>query len=358
MLTSPVTPSESNELLDQASIRKLFPELRELLILARHLGAHARVEVLGHAKQGDHSFPLVGIIFGPTDVTTPVVGFFGGVHGLERIGTKVLTAYLGTLAELVRWDAQFLEVLKTTRLMLMPLVNPMGMFMNRRSNGNGVDIMRNSPVDAPGISKWHLHSGHRMSSKLPWYRGEKGKLEVETETVFNWVKREIFSASVALTVDVHSGYGNIDRFWFPYAKGHVPMPHLAEAYAVKSLLDRSYPNHVYRIEPQSSEYVTHGDVWDYLYEEYRAQNPKGIYLPFCLELGSWLWIKKDLGQIFSRLGAFNPRRPHRVRRILRRHLILFDFLMRIVHSPDSWANLDAIRRERFEEQALKLWYGR
>ncbi|CAH2929990.1 MAG: FIG011155: Zinc carboxypeptidase-related protein [uncultured Paraburkholderia sp.] len=47
-----------------------------------------------------------------------------------------------------------------------------------------------------------------------------------------------------------------------------------------------------------------------------------------LELGSWLWIKKNPRQLFSRQGFFNPVKAHRTARVLRRHANLLDFLAR------------------------------
>jgi len=183
-------------------------------------------------------------------------------------------------------------------------------------------------------------------------------MEPEVQAVCDFVRREIFPAEIAFSVDVHSGYGKVDRFWFPYAKTRRPFSAVPEVVALKRLLDRTFPNHIYRMEPQSREYLAHGDLWDFLYDEYREVRPQGRFIPFTLELGSWLWVKKNWIQLFSLLGVFNPRFPHRIRRTLRRHVFLFDFLYRSVRSSEPWAHLDAAQRERFEQQGLELWYGR
>ncbi len=182
-------------------------------------------------------------------------------------------------------------------------------------------------------------------------------MEAEAQAVCEFVRREIFPARVAISVDVHSGYGIVDRLWFPYAKTRRPFAGVAESMALKHLLDRTYAHHVYRIEPQSREYLAHGDLWDYLYDQYRSLQPEGCFIPFTLELGSWVWVKKNWRQFFSLLGMFNPRLPHRERRILRRHVFLFDFLYRAVQSPEPWLHPDPARRERLHAQALELWYG-
>lgn len=358
-MSSPLklSPQPKAEFVSRAD-RRLLPELREILILANHLKGLARVDSLGTVKHQNVSFPLLSLAFGPSDPTTPVLALFGGVHGLERIGTRVLIAYLRTLMELAQWDKNTQDMLKTTRLLFVPLVNPVGMFLKQRSNGNGVDLMRNAPVRSEEVARHHIFGGHRFSPRLPWYQGREGApMEMEAQTVCDYVRREIFPSKLALSVDVHSGYGKVDRFWFPYAKTKKPFGNVAEVAAIRQLLDRTYPNHIYRIEPQSREYVTHGDLWDYLYDEYRAHQPDGKFIPFSLELGSWLWIKKNWSQMFSLLGVFNPRLPHRIQRILRRHVPLFDFLYRAVHSPEPWANLNETKRERLQRQGLETWYG-
>ncbi|CAI8770019.1 M14 family zinc carboxypeptidase [Methylococcus capsulatus] len=337
-----------------------LPELREILLLVEHLKEFpelGRVETLARLRHGEESFPLLAISFGPADPTTPVLALFGGVHGLERIGTRVVIAYLRTILELARWDEVTREMLRKTRLLMVPLVNPVGMYLKRRSNGEFVDLMRNAPVQAEGLSPWHLFAGQRLSPSLPWYQGAAdAPMQTEAQALCDFVQREIFPARIALSVDVHSGYGRVDRLWFPYAKTREPFPNLPEAVALKHLLDRTHPNHIYCMEPQSRQYLAHGDLWDYLYDRYREDQPAGQFIPFTLELGSWAWIRKNWSQLFSILGVFNPRMPHRVRRTLRRHLFLFDLLYRAVRSPEPWTGLDRGERRRLMQQGLDYWY--
>ena len=232
--------------------RRALPELRELLFLADHLGDVARVETLATINHGELAFPLLAVHFGPNDPTAPVFALFGGVHGLERIGTRILIAYLQTIMALARWDRCTQDMLQRTRLLFVPLVNPVGMYLQRRANGNSVDLMRNAPIDAEGLAPWHLFGGQRMSSRIPWYRGTLGApMELEAQALCDWVRREIFPARIALSVDVHSGYGHFDRFWFPYARTKAPLPAVAQVVALDHLLHQTHAHHVYRVEPQS-----------------------------------------------------------------------------------------------------------
>lgn len=335
-----------------------LPELTELERLIELAGNRARVKTVGHTQCGEWSFPLYVLSFGSQDPQAPCLGLFGGVHGLERIGTHVLLAYLRTMIELLSWDQNTRQLLEHTRVVFMPLINPGGMYLTTRSNPNGVDLMRNGPVHGEKMSPLALFAGHRLSPRLPWYRGAAGApMEVEAQALCDVVREEIFRSKVAITVDVHSGFGTKDRLWFPYAKTKKPFALLPEMFAFKSLLDRTYPNHVYIVEPQSKQYTTHGDLWDYLYDEQRHQENAGTFIPLTLELGSWVWAKKNVRQIFSLLGAFNPLIPHRLQRTLRRHLLFFEFAHRAVFSPESWANLSRDRRDPLKRHALEFWYS-
>ena len=336
--------------------RRSFPELSYLETLIESFGDRARHRVVAHARHKDKTYPLYCLSLGSPDPQAPSVGFFAGAHGLEKIGSEVVLAYMQTLLELMRWDKVFQERLKHSRLVFMPILNPVGIVQRTRSNGTGVDLIRNSPLDAeePGGA---FYRGHRYSPQLPYYRGAEGaELEVETKALFEVVQEELLSSSLSVAVDVHSGFGAKDRFWFPYAHARRPFPHLPEAYQLKELFDQTYPNHFYAFEPMSRQYTIHGDPWDYLFQENLRRPKAGFFLPFTLEMGSWIWLRKNPLQIFSRHGVFNPVLPHRRKRILRRHINLFDFLHRAILSPQAWLHMSEQQRAQNHKKALELWY--
>jgi hypothetical protein len=305
--------------------------------------------------------PLISIVMGSEDRTAPTLGIFGGVHGLERIGSEVVIAFLQTLAETLKWDRTLQGRFEKSRIVFMPIVNPAGMFTTNRSNANGIDLMRNAPVQADEKPPFLL-GGQRISNKLPWFMGhvtQHEQMEKESLAICQLFEEEMFHSKCSFALDVHSGFGVRDQLWFPYARTRRAAPHLAEFMALKNLFDKTYPNHFYKIEPQAKNYTTHGDIWDYLYDRHRAaqvsQNTQNLFIPWTLELGSWMWLKKNPRQLFSILGAFNPVRPHRLKRTLRRHLTLFDFLQRALISP-VWAELGASDRENLRREAMGIWY--
>ncbi|HLT34654.1 MAG TPA: M14 family zinc carboxypeptidase, partial [Enhygromyxa sp.] len=239
------------------------------------------------------------------------------------------------------------------RLVCVPLVNPVGMWLRRRSNQNGVDLMRNAPAHPDGSST-PLLGGQQLSDRLPFYRGRPGQpMELEARVLCEFVREWVFGARHAIVLDVHSGFGSVDRLWFPYAYTRRPFPSLAEAYALERLLDDTMPNHIYVMEPVSRNYLVAGDLWDYLYDQHGGRT----FMPLTLELGSWSWVKKNPRQLLDVLGGFNPIRPHRLRRTLRRHLPLIEFLLRAVAAGESWTSFDEHERARLESEAHRQWFS-
>ncbi|MEI8169962.1 MAG: M14 family zinc carboxypeptidase [Rhodoferax sp.] len=300
------------------------------------------------------SLPVHLISLGNPSPDVPAVGYFGGVHGLERIGTEVVIAYLQSLVMRLQWDSTLHKQLESVRLIFMPIVNPGGMALGTRANPNGVDLMRNAPVEARDPVPF-LVGGQRLSAGLPWYRGAKSKpMEIENQAVCEVVQNELLNRKFSLSVDCHSGFGARDRLWFPFAHKRAPIAHLAEMHALKNIFIQSNSHHRYIIEPQSLQYLAHGDLWDYLYLQSLTQTER-IFLPLTLEMGSWLWVKKNPRQLFSRHGIFNPLIEHRQQRVLRQHQLLLDFLSRAACGHPLWLPSHETRAQH-HAQALQDWY--
>jgi len=296
-------------------------------------------------------FPVFTAAIGSRDPLAPAVGFFGGIHGLERIGTQVILHYMRALLFRLEWDELLHRQLEKIRLVFMPIVNPGGMWAHKRANPNGVDLMRNAPQRAEGHIPF-LAGGQTLSPLLPWYCGRLGApMEIESTALLQVVREQLASRPFSLALDCHSGYGFSDSIWFPYAKTRRMMPHLPEMFALKTMLEESMPHHDYSFEPQSNQYLLHGDLWDHAYDNVPAAN---IFLPMTLELGSWLWIRKNPRQIFSRHGIFNPIKAHRIKRVLRRHVDLLDFLTRAAFAAPRWLPKPE-QRTQLQQLAMAFW---
>ncbi len=312
------------------------------------------ITVLDTISYKGADYPIYQIVIGNREPKALSLGIIGGVHGLERIGSEVVLSYMETVSELMEWDESFNERLKHSRLVFVPVLNPVGVAHFTRSNGNGVDLMRNGQTKGEP-SGGPIYRGHRISPKIPWYQGQEGVLEKEAKALFHMVESQLLTSEVSFAVDVHSGFGAKDRIWFPFGHAHKPFPHLAEAYRLKLLMDQTYPHHFYDMEPVSTQYTIHGDLWDDLYLK-SLKMGAGPFLPFTLEMGSWAWLRKNPLQIFQKLGVFHPLKPHRHHRILRRHLNLFDFFHRSLLANSKWWPKDKNENQRLKDIAMKKWF--
>ncbi|HUP10478.1 MAG TPA: M14 family zinc carboxypeptidase, partial [Caldimonas sp.] len=113
------------------------PELDELRAIVAEGDGRLEHRIVGETADG---LALESIALGNADPEVPAVGFFGGVHGLERIGVRVLLTYLRSLVRRLAWDATLHQQLERVRLVFMPLVNPSGLLRGTRANANGVDL--------------------------------------------------------------------------------------------------------------------------------------------------------------------------------------------------------------------------
>lgn len=278
-----------------------FEELRQLEALAERGSPWFELKEEAKVYRNDLSFPIYSLQNREQQPNTPLLFLVGGIHGVERIGTQTLQAFLNTVIEQLHWNDQLNTVLKRVKLVCIPIANPIGMYRKTRSNGSGVDLMRNSPIESLETSNPFV-SGQSFTPNLPWYRGGS-EFEPETQVIFDVLERSVQHSKFILSLDYHSGFGFRDRIWFPYAYRKRLMTKIESIVALKLLWDRTYPNHPYLIEPQSMQYLTHGDLWDYFYKLFGHKSGR-TFIPLTLEMGSWIWLKKRPVQLFKFEGFF------------------------------------------------------
>src|SRR5450830_1634739 len=192
-----------------------LPELRELERIIKLGHPQLEVDVMCEVDVKHKRFPVYKLALGNPDPNLPAIGFFGGIHGLERIGTQVLLSFLRGLMSRLSWDKSLQHMLQEVRLVFMPLINPGGMWQTTRSNPNGVDLMRNAPVQATEKVPFLL-GGHRISKHLPWYRGPEGSgMEVENIALCRTVRDELLSRQFSIAIDCHSGLDCVTVSGFP-----------------------------------------------------------------------------------------------------------------------------------------------
>ncbi|NKF49845.1 DUF2817 domain-containing protein [Shewanella sp. WXL01] len=339
----------------------------EVDMLARIIAQHQhlfRHHTLAERMCLGQPLPVKAIELGARGSGMPTVLFVGGIHGVERIGSQVVLSFLSSLLKRLDWDVHLQQLLQKVRIAFVPIANPVGVFKGTRGNGNNVDLMRNAPLSAIEPVTFMV-GGQSVSKHLPWYRGQ-GDTELETQVLIDYVQRLIDSSSSLISLDVHSGFGLLDHLWFPNAYTKAPFAGAAYVQYLKQLFDAGYPHHsYYQCAPQSQFYRTHGDLWDYIYQQNMPASvdagnrgsslPKLV--PLTLEMGSWAWVKKNPRQVFNFHGYFNPQQRHRHQRILRRHITLMQFLLDAACS-EVLEKMPNSAFEQYRQQAHAKWYKR
>lgn len=336
----------------------MLDDLRKLGRMAEEaspLKDFVHFETLAEIEFQNEKYPIFSFTIGSQDPEAPSLFITGGIHGLERVGAQLAWSLLKTTLDRLLWDKSLQELYKSTRLVIIPLANPVGFFNYKRCNGNDVDLMRNSPIVSTERVPFLL-GGQRYSRKLPWYQGEVNNLEKENQAIYEKFMRNSQQSKCVVAIDFHSGFGMKDRLWFPYSFTSSPFDQLAELTALTDLFEETHPYHVYKIEPQSNGYLINGDLWDYLYLDLKKINPEVIFIPLTLEMGSWTWVRKNPLQLFSKQGIFNPVKAHRLKRTYRRHHLLYDFLLKAIHSHSVWSQLDPLNKNNHYNAGLTRWY--
>ena len=334
----------------------LLPELDELQRLTDLGAPHVDSQVLCSLVVKGHLLQVNALSLGNPSPTVPGVIFVGGVHGLERIGAQVVLAYLAHVVQRLKWDEGLHHLLQRVRMVFVPVLNPGGLLLGTRANPQGVDLMRNAPVDALEPPPF-LVGGQRISASLPWYRGQPGQpMQPESLALCRLMQDDLLHRPLTIAIDCHSGFGIQDRLWFPYAHTREPMPQLWALHALHRIFQQANAHHPYVFEPQSTQYLAHGDLWDHLCLQAQAHHPGRWLLPLTLEMGSWLWVKKNPRQLFTRHGIFNPLIAHRQQRVLRRHLGLMDFMTHAAASHARWIPAEE-DRALHQRQGVARWYG-
>jgi hypothetical protein len=338
-------------------LEQIFDRYDDLLVVRRER----------EISVGGVCLPIYSAVPGKFIASRPTLLITAGIHGLERIGTSVVLAFMETLLSRFRWDPMAQHLVANLNIVLAPLMNPGGMWLNTRANPNGVDLMRNAPIEAEQKPPLLL-GGQRFSRYLPWYCGQPNQaMEIENQVLLDIVERCTCSSPFTIVIDCHSGFGFKDRIWFPYAYRRRPLTAIDKLMALRLLLDKTYPNHHYTFEPQALSYTARGDLWDYLYKRHKhsqkvnkqqqnSNHAEALFIPLTLEMGSWNWVKKRPLQMFSATGLFNPIVPHRHSRVLRRHIMLFDFLCSAAVGFEQWLPAQSEQAE-LVRAAKSLWYG-
>ena len=76
--------------------------MSDLESLIESFGARARVRTVAETTYKDKTYPLYSVALGSEDPKAPSLGIFAGAHGLEKIGSEVVLAYMHTICAGIR----------------------------------------------------------------------------------------------------------------------------------------------------------------------------------------------------------------------------------------------------------------
>lgn len=313
-----------------------------MLRIAKLGGKLVQLQQAGFSRRTNEGFrfPIYTLEIGTKEgLADHPIGITAGVHGLETIGIQILLDFLEYIVH--PKSTGYLPELKKGKLglVVVPIVNPGGVAAKTRSNPGGVDLMRNSGIEAEKALPFF--GGQRFSNRLPYFRGYG--LEPESRTLSRTVFEKFFHVKNAIlpVLDLHSGFGTVDNVWWPYAYTHKPCEDTPTYEKVAAYL-RDHCGHInFSYGPQSESYTTHGDLWDKFYDHYRelhseAANWDSKFLPITLEVGTWSDIKEEPLKIFSKKGIFRPAEQNKNEMLTRYRGFLRDFVRLALTRPKDW----------------------
>ncbi|GAL36591.1 zinc carboxypeptidase-related protein [Vibrio maritimus] len=84
------------------------------------------LSTLTHIKHQGVEMPIQQLSFGSSHPSAPCLILTGSIHGVERIGSQIILAFIRSLLKRRQWDSQLNDTLNKIRILTVPVVNPWG----------------------------------------------------------------------------------------------------------------------------------------------------------------------------------------------------------------------------------------
>jgi Zinc carboxypeptidase. len=192
-----------------------FAEYEDLRTILDQGSASFEIRTVYETTVRGRQFAVHTASIGSTDPLAPAIGFFGGIHGLERIGSQLVLDYMRALLARLEWDELLVRQLQSIRLIFMPIVNPAacgrhaGQSQWSRSDAQCAAECADERVPL-------LAGGQRVGAWLPWYRGRQGEpMEPEAAALLRVVETEMAGRPLSIALDCHSGTAGAIASGFP-----------------------------------------------------------------------------------------------------------------------------------------------
>ena len=143
---SKTTSSSKKDLLSYPTYNELSDELETIVLSSPSIcslidgGLSVEGKTLWWVKLSDNV---------NTEESEPEMHFIGGIHGDEPVGVALSTKLIRYLTTNYPTDSRIRNIIDTTEIWIMPLMNPDGYMVGERWNANGEDLNRSFPVFSP-----------------------------------------------------------------------------------------------------------------------------------------------------------------------------------------------------------------
>ncbi len=323
-------PGCSQQMRSTRNILRFDRWQRRILRLVKSSDGLIRIRHLDYSTpvKGGERWPIYLLEVGKAAALKKhAVTLVSGVHGLETIGIRI---HLDIIKCLINPKSKFYSrdlADGKFGIYSLPILNPAGVARLTRANARGIDLNRNSGIQAEKALPFF--GGHHISGALPYYRGKTKQRE--SRALFRFLAEHVWrrKKKIHAALDIHSGYGSDNFLWWPYSFSDRKVYQEKAFTSIATELKKNHPG--YRMEPMAASYQMHGDLWDHALLEFEKlqkgmKKKKSLFLPYTFELGTWHEIKKSPRRLFDREKIFNPPAESRKAYLKEHRRLLWDFI--------------------------------
>ncbi|MEE8578296.1 MAG: M14 family zinc carboxypeptidase, partial [candidate division Zixibacteria bacterium] len=158
----------------------------ELNIYAEANPDICRLYTLGQSAQGRELWAML-ITDNPDDEEDePEFKYIATMHGDENLGTEMCLYFIDLLLTSYETDERITNLIDSTAIWIVPLMNPDGRESSRRQNANGIDLNRNFPLLTD--SSMNIFTGEPLDAS---------NRQPEVQHIMNWTVENSFVLSAA-----------------------------------------------------------------------------------------------------------------------------------------------------------------
>ncbi len=176
--------SQGIELMDLGEHHNYATLTDELNIYAEAYPEICRLYTLGQSVEGRELWAML-ISDNPDDEEDePEFKYVSTMHGNEPLGTEMCLYFIDMLLTGYGTDQRITNLVDSTAIWTVPLMNPDGLERNTRANANGIDLNRNFPLLTD--SSLNTFTGEPLDAK---------NRQPEVQHIMNWTVENSFVLS-------------------------------------------------------------------------------------------------------------------------------------------------------------------